>query len=155
MKKIGLGLDYNNICKDYNTVYLDRDNNDRDTVACMSKVMDWFNEFLSDLIKTFDYDLYRINQDKKLRLKEIVQKRFFFYSLEKEMILQTFILQTECVKYDSLEHWSKNTENTLLIKNDDEGEGISFYFNENSDVHKWLVKKLDDCSLDELDFEAV
>ncbi|CAA6815735.1 MAG: Unknown protein [uncultured Sulfurovum sp.] len=153
MQKIGLGLDYNNICKDYNTVYLDRDNNDRETVQCMKKVMDWFNKFLSELMQTFDYDIYRMNQNVALGLKELVQKRFFFYSLEKEMILQTFILQAEATTFDSPEHWRKSTENTLLIKNDDEGEGVSFYFNENSEVHLWLQEKLKDYSLDPVPFE--
>ena len=155
MQKIGLGLDYNNICKDYNTVYLDRDNNDRETVKCMKSVMDWFNKFLSELMQTFDYNIYRMNQNVALELKEIVQKRFFFYSLEKEMILQTFILQSEAICFDSLSHWAKSTENTLLIKNDDEGEGIYFYFNENSEVHTWLLEKLSEHSLDEVPFEEV
>ncbi|CAA6804297.1 MAG: Unknown protein [uncultured Sulfurovum sp.] len=153
MKKIGLGLDYNNICKDYNTVYLDRDNNDRETVKCMKSVMDWFNKLLSELMQTFNYNIYRMNQNTALELKEIVQKRFFFYSLEKEMILQTFILQTEAISFDSPAHWAKNTENTLLIKNDDEGEGVYFYFNEDSEVHKWLLEKLREHSLDEVPFE--
>ncbi len=153
MKKIGLGLDYNNICKDYNTVYLDRDNNDPATVGCMKKVMDWFNQFLSELLETFEYKIYRINQVPSLPLKEIVQKRFFFYSLEKEMILLNFVLQKEDTVYDSLSSWAKNSENSLLIKNDEEGEGVYFYFNENSEMHKWLLEKLSDCSVDEIPFE--
>ncbi|CAA6825250.1 MAG: Unknown protein [uncultured Sulfurovum sp.] len=155
MQKIGLGLDYNNICKDYNTVYLDRDNNDRETVKCMKSVMDWFNKFLSELMQTFDYGIYRMNQNVALELKEIVQKRFFFYSLEKEMIAQTFILQAEAKTFDSLAHWSKSRENTLLIKNDDEGEGIYFYFNENAEVHTWIEDKLKDYTLDSVPFEEV
>jgi hypothetical protein len=153
MKKIGLGLDYNNICKDYNTVYLDRDNNDRETVQCMKNVMDWFNVFLAELMQTFNYELYRMNQNTPLPLKELVKKRFFFYSLEKEIIAQTFVLQEEDKNYDSLAHWSQSTVNTLLIQNDDEGEGVYFYFNEHSNIHKWLIEKLSDCSLDEVPFE--
>ncbi|CAA6818168.1 MAG: Unknown protein [uncultured Sulfurovum sp.] len=153
MKKIGLGLDYNNICKDYNTVYLDRDNNDRETVQCMGKVMDWFKEFLSDFMQTFEYEIYRLNQPSSLTLKEIVQKRFFFYSLEKEIIAQTFVLQKETMSYNGLSDWAAAGENSLLIQNDDEGEGVYFYFIENSDEHKWLLKKLSDYSLDEVPFE--
>ena len=152
MKKIGLGLDFSNICKDYNTVYLDRDNNDPATVKCMSKVMDWFNILLSELLETFEYKIYRINQDVSLPLKEIVQKRFFFYSLEKEMILLNFVLQKENIVHGSLSSWSKTTESSLLIKNDEEGEGVFFYFDEGSDIHKWLLEKLSDCSLDEVPF---
>ncbi|MDQ7060323.1 MAG: hypothetical protein Q9M43_04060 [Sulfurimonas sp.] len=37
MKKIGLIVDYSNICTDYNTAYLDRDNLDPDTSKCMKK----------------------------------------------------------------------------------------------------------------------
>ena len=153
MNKIGLGLDYNNICKDYNTVYLDRDNNDMETTQCMKNVMDWFNSFLPELMQEFDYKLYRMNQDTVLPLKEIVKKRFFFYSLEKEIIAQTFVFQKESIAYNSLSEWSTKSENSLLIQNDDEGGGVVFYFIENSDVHKWLLEKLSDYSLDEVPFE--
>ena len=153
MKKIGLGLDYNNICKDYNTVYLDRDNNDPETVKCMSKVLDWFKEFFADLMQTFEYELYRLDQPSALAIKEIVQKRFFFYSLEKEILAQTFVLQQETMSYNSLSEWSKAGQNSLLIQNDDEGEGVYFYFIENSELHKWLLEKLSDYSLDEVPFQ--
>ena len=153
MNKVGLALDYNNICKDYNTVYLDRDNNDRETVQCMVKVMDFFKEFFSDFMQTFEYELYRLGQPSPLVLSEIVKKRFFFYSLEKEILAQTFVFQNEAMSYNSLSEWSSNGENSLLIQNDDEGEGVYFYFLENSEVHKWLLEKLSDCSLDEIPFE--
>ena len=152
MKKIGLGLDYNNICKDYNTVYLDRDNNDMETVACMRKVLDWFNEFFTDFLKTFDYELYRMNNDTSVALGELVKKRFFFYSLEKEIMAQTFLLQKEKISYDNLAEWSQSADESLMIQNDDEGEGVYFYFDENSEIHKWLVAKLSDCSLDDIPF---
>lgn len=153
MNKIGLGLDYNNICKDYNTVYLDRDNNDRETVQCMVKVMDFFKEFFTDFMQTFEYELYRLGQPKPLVLSEIVKKRFFFYSLEKEILAQTFVFQKETMAYNGLSEWSNNGENSLLVQNDDEGEGVVFYFIENSEVHKWLIQKLSDCSWDEIPFE--
>ena len=153
MKKIGLGLDYNNICKDYNTVYLDRDNNDMATTQCMKSVMEWFNEFFSDFMQTFDYELYRLNQPTPLELKELVKKRFFFYSLEKEILAQTFVLQKETMSYTGLSEWAKAGQNSLLIQNDDEGEGVYFYFIENSEVHKWILNKLKDYSLDEVPFE--
>jgi hypothetical protein len=153
MKKIGLGLDYNNICKDYNTVYLDRDNNDPAPVKCMTSVLDWFKEFFTDFMQTFDYELYRLNQPSSIVLKEMVKKRFFFYSLEKEILAQTFVLQKESMKYNSLSEWAKEGQNSLLIQNDDEGEGVYFYFIENSEVHKWILVKLSDYSLDEVPFQ--
>ena len=153
MNKIGLSLDYNNICKDYNTVYLDRDNTDRDTMQCMRKVMDWFAPFLTQLLSQFEYDIYRLNNDSKLALGEIVRKRFFFYSLEKEIIAQTFILQKEYTPYESLAQWGKTGEDSLLIQNDEEGEGVVFYVTKDSDVHTWLLEKMKDFSLDEVPFE--
>lgn len=152
MNKIGLGLDYNNICKDYNTVYLDRDNDDRETVACMKKVLKWFDEFLSELQEKFNYRVYRMNQDISVPLSEIVKKRFFFYSLEKEILAQTFVFQVEDVAYSTLTHWKENAQDSLMIQNDEEGEGVYFYFNEDSEVHKWLLARLSDCSLDALAF---
>ena len=150
MKKIGLGLDYNNICKNYNTVYLDRDNDDRATVTCMKEVLVWSKSFLSDFLNTFEYTIYRMNHDIPLDLGEIVQKRFFFYSLEKEIIAQTFILQKDNKIYGSLKDWSLQESEGLVIKNDDEGEGIYLYCTENSPVHLWLIEYLNDFSLDEI-----
>lgn len=155
MKKIGLGLDYNNICTDYNTVYLDRDNTDPDTIVCMKKVMKWFDPLLTEFMETFGYNIYRMNQDIPLELSEIVKKRFFFYSLEKEIIAQTFLFQKEPIVYSGLNDWSQQSEDSLLLQNDDEGEGVTFYFNENSKVHTWLVEKLSDCSVDEVPFTEV
>lgn len=152
MKKIGLGLDYNNICTDYNTVYLDRDNTDPDTVACMKSVMRWLNPLLSELLETFDYGIYRVNHDILLKLEDIVQKRFLFYSLEKELTAQTFIIQKEAVAYPSLIKWAEEDKDGLVIQNDDEGEGIYFYATEGSAVHTWLLEKLSDYSVDEIPF---
>ena len=153
MDKIGLSLDYNNICKDYNTVYLDRDNTDRETMQCMRKVMDWFAPFLSQLLSHFDYHIYRIGNDSKLNLGEIVRKRFFFYSLEKEIISQTFILQKEHKHYDSLAHWGEEAQDSLLIQNDEEGEGVVFYVTKDSEVHQWLLEKMKEFTLDEVPFD--
>lgn len=144
MKKIGVNIDYGNICKDYNTVYLDRDNNDPATVGCMKKVLSWVDALLSEMMTTFDYNISRINHKPTLKLNEIVSKRFLFYSLEKAITEQSFIFQTEDTYHDSLNQWASNTSNTLLIKNDEEGEGLHLYFNENSEVHQWLIDKLGD-----------
>jgi len=115
--------------------------------------MDFFKEFFTDFMQTFEYELYRLGQPKPLVLSEIVKKRFFFYSLEKEILAQTFVFQKETMAYNGLSEWSNNGENSLLVQNDDEGEGVVFYFIENSEVHKWLIQKLSDCSLDEIPFE--
>ena len=154
MNKIGIGLDYNNICKDYNTVYLDRDNTDPDTVACMKKVLNWFDVLFSELLETFSYKVYRMNQDTSVDLKEIVKKRFFFYSLEKEILAQTFVFQKEAIAY-SLSEWRDNAQDTFMIQNDEEGEGVRFYVEKDSELHTWLLKKLDDCSLDDIPFPDV
>lgn len=150
MQKVGLGLDYSNLCKGYNTVYLDRDNDDRETIACMDTVMKWFKVFLSEFLERFESEVYRMNQASAVGLGEIVQRRFFFYSLEKEMILQTFILQQEDYLYDSWNEWLEAGQNTLLIKNDDEGEGVYFYCEKDSEIHRWLLDRLAGYSLDEI-----
>ena len=154
MNKIGIGLDFSNICKDYNTVYLDRDNDDPATIGCMKKALQWFDAFFSELLETFDYKVYRMNQDSVVALSEIVKKRFFFYSLEKEILAQTFIMQKVGIAYDSLNDWGTNATNSLMIKNDEEGEGVYFYVEENSELHTWIVDKLSDCTLDEVPFNV-
>ena len=153
-KKIGIGLDYNNICTDYNTVYLDRDNDDPKTVACMKKVLRWLDAFLSEMIEEFEYSIYRRNHKPALKLSEIVSKRFLFYSLEKELTAQTFILEKANIHYNDLAEWEADSKESILIQNDEagEGEGIYFYVTENSKIHAWLLDKLKDLSLDEIPF---
>ncbi|HIP28612.1 MAG TPA: hypothetical protein EYG82_05490 [Sulfurovum sp.] len=155
MNKIGIGLDFSNICKDYNTVYLDRDNDDPATIACMKRALQWFNAFFSELQEHFDYKLYRMNQDSAVELSELVKKRFFFYSLEKEILSQTFIMQKVAIAYDGLNEWGKSATDSLMIQNNEEGEGIYFFVEENSDIHTWLVDKLSDCTLDDVPFIEV
>lgn len=155
MKKIGICIDYGNICTNYNTVYLDRDNNDPDTVDCMNKVMRWLKPFLTEFMETFEYGIYRFNHEPVLKLDEIVKKRFLFYSLEKELTAQTFVLQKKYTEYESLVQWATNAKDSLLIRNDDEGEGMYFYFEEHSTVHKWLKDKVGEKTWDEVPFSEV
>ncbi len=155
MSKIGLGLDFSNICKDYNTVYLDRDNDDPATIGCMKKALQWFDTFFSQLQESFDYKLYRMNQDTAVELSEMVKKRFFFYSLEKEILAQTFIMQKKGIAYSTLADWGEHAKDSLMIQNDEEGEGIYFYMEKNSDIHKWIVDELSHCTLDEVPFNDV
>ena len=150
MKKIGLGLDYSNICKDYNTVYLDRDNDDPATMKCMRSVLAWLEALFGEITHTFDYKAYRLNHQPPVELSQIASKRFLFYSLEKEITLQSYILHNEPHHYTTLAQWEALSENSLLIKNDEEGEGLLFYFEENSKIHLWMVERLKAYSLDEI-----
>ena len=153
MKKVGIGIDYSNICKDYNTMYLDRDNTDPATKNCMKKVMAWITDFLAEVQASFNYKIYRTNNDSVLDIEEIARKRFLFYSLEKEMLAQTFILESEHIHYDTLSEWEADKKENLLIQNDDEGEGLYFYFNEGSQTQKWLLEKLQGFSIENVIFE--
>ncbi len=153
MKKIGLSLDFNNICKEYNTVYLDRDNTDRETMQCMRQVMEWFSPFMLELMQHFDFKLYRFDNSSSLALSEMVRKRFFFYSLEKEIIAQTFILQKSFTAYESLKAWGESDDESLIIQNDAEGGAVYFYCNENGAIHHWLKERLKEFSIDEVPFD--
>lgn len=155
MNKIGLGLDFNNICIDYNTVYLDRDNDDPETVRCMKKILRWLDVFLLEMTEEFNYNIYRMHHKPALKLSEISSKRFLFYSLEKELTSQTFILEKENSHYTHISQWAEKSLESLFIINDDdgEGEGIFFYMTENSKIHLWLLERLKDLSLDEVPFE--
>jgi hypothetical protein len=151
MKIVGMGIDHSNICTNYNTMYLDRDNNDPATVGCMTKVLKFYEVFFTELIEAFSYTLYRINHDEAVALKEMVKKRFLFYSLEKEITMQTFLLHKTSNVYESIEAWSKDTAVSLLIKNDEEGEGIYLYCEKNTALHQWILQRLDGYNLDEVE----
>lgn len=152
MKKIGIGIDYSNICKDYNTSYLDRDNKDPATSKCMKQVLEWTNEFLSELIENFDYKMYQLHSEIPLKVEDIASKRFLFYSLEKEIMLQDYVLQKEYVQYDNSAAWALANSDSVLIQNDEDGSGLYFFMDENTSMHQWITNKLQHFSLDEVDF---
>ena len=154
MKKVGIGIDYSNICKDYNTAYLDRDNKDPATKKCMKQVVDFTGEFLSDLLDHFGYNIYKLNTDVPVTLDEVASNRFLFYSLEKEITLQSYVIQKEYISYDTLSDWENENSQGILIENDEDGEGIYLYMDENSDEYRWITEKLKDFSLDEVDFQS-
>lgn len=153
MKKTGIGIDFSNICKDYNTAYLDRDNKDPKTSKCMKSVVAWTHGFLSELLEEFGYKIHRLNSSVSVTIDEVASNRFLFYSLEKGITLQSYVVQKEYVEYDSLSAWEENND-SILIKNDEDGEGIYLFLNENSDEHQWIKQKLADFSLDEVPFQA-
>ncbi len=154
MKKIGIGIDYSNICKDYNTSYLDRDNKDPATTKCMKQVLAWTQGFLSELLEHFGYTLHHLHSATPVKIEDVASKRFLFYSLEKEITLQSYVIQKAYVEYGSLSAWESESEESILIQNEEDGGGIFLYFNENSSEHQWIIDKLKDFSLDEVPFHA-
>jgi hypothetical protein len=154
MKKIGIGVDYSNICKEYNTVYLDRDNTDPATAKCMKRVLTWTKGFITDILEAFGYQIHNLNSSVSVGIDDIASKRFLFYSLEKEITLQSYVIQEAFVQYDGLSSWELEEKGTILVQNDVDGGGIYFFVNENSQEYLWIVEKLKSFSLDEVPFEA-
>ena len=154
MKKIGIGIDYSNICKDYNTSYLDRDNTDPATKKCMKQVLAWTQEFLSEFLERFGYKMHHLHSATPVKIDDIASKRFLFYSLEKEITLQSYVIQKEYVEYESLAAWENENSEGILIQNDEDGEGVYLYLNENSREYQWIIDKLENFSLDDVPFHA-
>ena len=154
MKKIGIAIDYSNICKDYNTVYLDRDNMDPETSKCMKQVLTWTKGFLSELLESYECQLHNLSSSTPVKIDDVASKRFLFYSLEKEITLQSYVIQKEYVEYESLAAWESDRNDSILVKNDEDGGAIYFFFNENSSVHQWITDKLKNFSLDEVPFHS-
>ena len=154
MKKVGIGIDYSNICKDYNTVYLDRDNTDPATKKCMKQVLTWSHDFLSELLESFESSIHNLSSAVPVKIDDVASKRFLFYSLEKEIMLQSYVVQKAYVEYESLTAWELASDDSILIQNDEDGGSIFFFVNENSKVHEWITNKLQNFSLDEVEFQA-
>ena len=154
MKIIGIGIDYSNICKEYNTVYLDRDNNDPATKKCMKSVLSWTKDFVSELLENFEYSLHNLSSSTSVKIDDIASKRFLFYSLEKEITLQSYVIGNKYVEYETLTAWELEKNDSVLIKNDEDGGAIYFYFNENSPVLQWITNKLQKFSLDEVELQT-
>lgn len=152
MNKIGIGIDYSNICKDYNTSYLDRDNNDPATTKCMKEVTAWISRFLSNFLNEFDYKIFKLNSSVNVTLDEIVSNRFLFYSLEKEITLQNYVMQKDFTEYNSLTNWADVNTDGILIRNDEDGEGVYIYLTKDSKEYGWLIENLNGFLVDEVPF---
>ncbi len=155
MKKTGIGIDYSNICKDYNTVYLDRDNTDPATKKCMKQVLTWSKAFLSELLEHVEGKLHNLSSSSPVQIDDVASKRFLFYSLEKEITLQSYVIQKEYVEYESLTAWELSNDDSILVQNDEDGGGVYFYSAENSSVLEWIKNRLKEFSLDEVPFQAI
>ena len=155
MKRVGISVDYSNICKDYNTSYLDRDNSDPATTKCMREVLAWSHTFLSQLLGHMDAQLYHVNSATAVKIEDVASKRFLFYSLEKEITLQSFLISKEAKAYASLSVWEEALDETLLVQNDEDGASITFFMNDNSKIYTWIKEQLQAFSLDEVPFEAI
>ncbi|HFU77081.1 MAG TPA: hypothetical protein ENK68_01070 [Epsilonproteobacteria bacterium] len=155
MGKIGISIDYSNICKDYNTVYLDRDNTDPATKKCMTSVLKWMQSFLNDLLAEFGYQLHNVSSESPVKVDDVAAKRFLFYSLEKEIMLQSYVIQKSLTLYDSLAAWEANSSDSIMIQNDEDGSGIALYMEKGSQEETWIRKRLEAFSLDEVAFEPI
>jgi len=155
VEKVGIGIDYSNICKDYNTVYLDRDNTDPETLKCMKQVLAWSAGFFTELLEKFGYKIYNLSSSSSVNINDISSKRFLFYSLEKEITLQSYVLYNEYIEYESLGSWELANNESILVKNDEDGGAIYLYFKTDSAAYEWAKDKLKEFSIDEkLPFEA-
>ncbi len=154
MSIVGIGIDYSNICKDYNTAYLDRDNNDPATKKCMKSVLTWSKNFLSELLDTFEYKLHNLSSSSPVKVDDVAAKRFLFYSLEKEITLQSYVIAKEYVEYESLAAWQDDNHGSILIRNDEDGGEVSIFVDENSKEHQWILEYLKEFSLDEVAFST-
>ena len=155
MQKTGIGIDYSNICKNYNTAYLDRDNKDPETSRCMKAVVKWTNEFLTKLLEEFGYQIHYLSNDTPVTIDDVAANRFLFYSLEKEITLQGYAIQKEYIEYGSVTAWAKQSSEGILIHNDEDGQGIYLYFEKDSKEEQWIMDTLKKFSIDEVGFEAI
>jgi len=154
MKTTGIGIDYSNICRDYNTMYLDRDNKDPDTTRCMAQVLAWTRDFLTALAARFGYGIYRLNSPEPVGIDEVASKRFLFYSLEKEITLQSYVLGETYRAYANAAAWEAERTEGMLIQNDEEGAGVYLYVEADSELYRWVVDTLKDFTLDEVTLET-
>ena len=120
----------------------------------MKQVLTWTKEFLSKLLESYEGQLHNLSSSIPVKIDDVASKRFLFYSLEKEITLQSYVIQKEYVEYESLTAWELETNDNILIQNDEDGGSIYFFVNENSSEHQWITDKLKNFSLDEVPFQA-
>lgn len=146
----GIGIDYSNVCRDYNTAYLDRDNTDPATSACMQTILTWAHALLADLLETFALNLYPLGAATPVTAAEVASKRFLFFSLEKGITLQSFVAQKSAAPCATPHEWAAQDGDGVLIQNDEDGEGIYLFVKADSALHRWLTARMKGFSLDDV-----
>jgi hypothetical protein len=134
-------IDYAEICKEYNTAYLDRDNKDPATSKCMHDVKKTLLDLFEEFLEKFPYKIYRLNGTTTTH-DEIVSNRFLFYSLEKEITLQSFVIHTTSQAFSSQQEWIDTTDGGILIQNDEDGGCLYIYAHQDSPEQKWITQRL-------------
>lgn len=142
MRHTVIQIDYSDICVDYNTVYLDRDNTDPETLGCMRKAMAWTRAFLEELAARFGFGFYYMNSGGAAAIDDIASRRFLFFSLEKGITVQHFVFRHAPAAFDSLQAWENGDEEGMLVHNDEDGEGIFLRLAEGSELHRWVRERL-------------
>ncbi|MEA3371775.1 MAG: hypothetical protein U9Q40_10585 [Campylobacterota bacterium] len=120
----------------------------------MKQVLTWANGFLTELVEAFGYSLHNLSSATSVAVGDVASKRFLFYSLEKEITLQSYVIDREYREYEGLADWEENNNDSLLIKNDEDGGAIYLFLNQESKEYQWIKDKLKDFSLDEVEFQA-
>lgn len=120
----------------------------------MKSVLTWSKNFLSELLDTFEYKLHNLSSSSPVKVDDVAAKRFLFYSLEKEITLQSYVIAKEYVEYESLAAWQDDNHGSILIRNDEDGGEVSIFVDENSKEHQWILEYLKEFSLDEVAFST-
>ena len=136
-------IDYALLCPDFNTTYLDRDNTDPKTVACMHAIIDFFDELLDELKSCFDLSLYRVGHNEPQPNSALCTNRFLFYSLEKEITKQNFLLSKPFQPIDGIDDFFEKGIEGVFVTNDKMGEATYLYVDDSNKIGRWLLERLE------------
>lgn len=120
----------------------------------MRQVLAWTEGFVGALLEAFDYKIFNLSSDVKVDIDDVASKRFLFYSLEKEITLQSYVFNKEYKKYEGAASWEMDETGGVLVQNDPDGGCLTFYTSLNAAELIWMREQLKEFSLDEVAFEV-
>jgi hypothetical protein len=114
-----------------------------DEVKCIKSILSFIKELTDEFIGR-NYIIYSLKEKKQVHFDELLKPIFLFFSvklLNKETL---YIVTNDSVCIDGYDEllWIKNEKDGIVVSNDEDGQCLYFYLNDECKKHEWIVEYL-------------
>jgi hypothetical protein len=113
-------------------------------VKCIKSILDFVKELIDEFISR-NYIIHSLKEKKQVSFDELLKPIFLFLSIKLLNKETPYILTNDSVRisgYDDELLWIKNEKDGIVILNDEDGQCLYFYLNDECKKHEWIVEYL-------------
>jgi hypothetical protein len=111
---------------------------------CIKSILDVTEELIDKFIAR-NYVIYSFKNKTQASFDELLKPAFLLFSIEllNEETIYVVANDNICIDgYDDEFFWIENEKNGIIIANDDDGQCLYFYLNDECKKHEWLAEYL-------------